>query len=171
MKKTATIVFLVIITAFSLSSCHSQNKKELKTNLYNLRESKYSKESFRSIIEKYNGKVIYMDFWASWCRPCKNEMPYSIRLQKYFKDKDVVFVYFSSDRNHEAWEKTIKAMQITGEHYLFNKKVYSQRNRIAQVKYIPRYMLFDKNGNIVDDNAPRPSNPNIKTEIKKLLEK
>ncbi len=169
MKNSATIVISVLLTLFSLLSCQSQEKKELKADFYNLRDKKYSEESFESIIEKYKGKVIYMDFWASWCRPCKNEMPYSLRLQKYFKGKDVVFVYFSSDRNPEAWERTIKAMQITGEHYLFNKKVYTERNRIAQVKYIPRYMLFDKNGNLVDDNAPRPSSSNIKTEIEKLL--
>ena len=166
MKKIIPLLLLVVMI---VSGCNSQSD-ELTTHLYNLRDKEYSKESYQGIINKYKGKVIYMDFWASWCGPCKREMPYSLKMQEHFKGKDVVFVYMSSDRNPEAWKKAIEQLKITGEHYLLNKKVYNERSRVVTVKYIPRYMIYDKNGKLVNKTAPRPSNPQSTQMIEKLLE-
>ncbi len=163
------IPFLVLMF-FVLTECSSQND-ELKTNLYNLREKKYANESYQGIINKYKGKVIYMDFWASWCGPCKREMPFSLKMQEHFKGKDVVFVYMSSDKNPEAWKKAIKTLKITGEHYLINKKVYIERSKVVDVRYIPRYLIYDKNGKLVDKNAPRPSSSRATQMIEGLLKK
>jgi hypothetical protein len=92
-------------------------------------------------------------------------------MQKHFQGKDVAFVYMSSDKNPKSWLATIKKLKITGEHYLFNNKVYSERNKVAVVKYIPRYMLYDKEGNLITDNAPRPSDGNATKMIEELLKK
>ena len=75
---------------------------ELETNIIDLNSPEYANTSFDDIIAKYEGEVIYLDFWASWCGPCKKEMPYSHKLQQTFLGKDVVFVYFSSDKNATA---------------------------------------------------------------------
>ncbi len=145
--------------------------KKLTAHYYNLREAKYANESWQGIIDKHKGEVIYLDFWASWCSPCKREMPYSLKMQEHFKGKKVVFIYMSSDRDPGAWKRTAESLGITGEHYLLNQKVYNERNKVVQVKYIPRYMIYDKKGNLVSDNAPRPSNLNATKIIEDLLQK
>jgi thiol-disulfide isomerase/thioredoxin len=144
---------------------------ELKANFYNLRDAKYVNESYQGILDKHKGDVIYMDFWASWCGPCKREMPHSLNMQKHFKGKNVTFIFMSSDRDPAAWKRTADALGITGEHYLLNQKVYTERNKVVQVKYIPRYMIYDKTGKLVTDNAPRPSSAASTELIEKLLKK
>jgi len=77
----------------------------------------------------------------------------------------------SGDRDANAWKRTAESLKITGEHYLLNKKVYLERNQVVQVKYIPRYMIYDKNGKLITDNAPRPSSPKSTEMIEQLLKK
>jgi thiol-disulfide isomerase/thioredoxin len=163
----------VLITLISvvITSCSVAQKKsdELTAHFYNLREAKYADESYQGILDKHKGEVIYLDFWASWCGPCKREMPYSLKMQEHFKGKKVVFIYMSSDRDPAAWKRTAESLKITGEHYLLNQKVYNERNAVVQVKYIPRYMIYDKKGKLVTNNAPRPSSPQSTELIEKLL--
>lgn len=90
-------------------------------------------------------------------------------MQEYFKNKDVAFVYFSSDKDSVAWKQMIKILQITGDHYRVNKKVREEYNELFDVRFIPRYILCDKKGNIVDDNAKRPRAEEIIKDIEALL--
>ena len=139
------------------------------TKLVNLEHEKYSDVTFQQILDKYKGTVIYLDFWASWCGPCKAEMPASVKLQKYFSEKDVSFVYFSTDRDSLAWKKAIKMLSISGEHYRLNTEVNKETNALFNVRYIPRYVIFDKTGKVVNDNAKRPSDPDLIPELEILL--
>lgn len=164
MKK---IIFVIAIV-FAAFVSNAQNA-DLQTNIKDLNQEDLIATNFDDVIEAYKGKVVYLDFWASWCRPCKGEMPYSLNLQKDYKGKDVAFVYISTDRNAEAWKSAISNLAISGEHYRVNKNVYEQMNEQFNVQYIPRYVLIDKEGNVVDANAKRPSNAQIKTDIDKLL--
>lgn len=158
-----------------LDTKYTTVKKELARGLpegvilKNLNEEEYQHLTFSSLIDQYKGKVIYLDFWASWCGPCKAEMPHSLKMQEYFKGKDVVFVYISSDNNVSDWERMIKILQITGKHYRTSKAVRKEYNDLFDVKYIPRYVIIDKEGNIVDDNAKRPSDKEVYSEIEGLL--
>jgi len=138
-------------------------------NLVNLERKEYANTTFNDIIAKYKGKVIYLDFWASWCGPCKGEMPYSLKMQDYFKGKDIAFVYISSDRDSVAWKQMIKILQITGDHYRASKRVRKEYNNLYNVRYIPRYVIIDKKGKTVDDNAKRPSNLAVRKDIEALL--
>ncbi len=139
------------------------------TVIIDLNDAEYSNESFSSILDQYKGKVVYLDFWASWCGPCKREMPYSLRLQEKFKDQDVVFLYISLDRNAAPWRNEIEKLKITGQHYRANSKVQQQLNQQFSVRSIPRYVLIDKKGKVVSDNANRPSNPALVNDINRLL--
>jgi thiol-disulfide isomerase/thioredoxin len=168
MKKIiATIVFSVLL--LTTAGLFAQTSVSLKTNIKDLNEAKYSNESFNSILKQYEGKVVYLDFWASWCSPCKKEMPYSQNLQEEFKGQDVVFLYLSVDRNAQQWLNMIEKLQITGNHYRANSDVHRELNEKFNVRSIPRYVIIDKKGEVVSANATRPSNPAVVDEIKKLL--
>lgn len=168
MKKIiATIAISVLLIA--TTGLTAQTSASLKTEIKDLNDEQFSTESFKSILKQYKGKVVYLDFWASWCGPCKKEMPYSQDLQESFNGQDVVFLYLSVDRNGQSWLNMIDKLQITGEHYRANSNVHQQLNDQFNVRSIPRYVLIDKKGNVVSDNALRPSNPAVIEEIKKLL--
>lgn len=159
---------IAIIFVFAAAQVNAQSS-ELKTNITDLNQEDQIDTNFDDLVKMYEGKVIYLDFWASWCRPCKVEMPHSLKMQEKFKDKDVAFVYISTDRDANAWKKAISSLNITGEHYRVNRNVHTQMNEKFNVQYIPRYVLIDKKGNVVDANAKRPSNAQIADDIKKLL--
>ena len=137
--------------------------------MINLQDPEYVEMSFQEILDQYKGKVVYIDFWASWCGPCKKQMPYSSKIKQEFKGKEVVFLYISSDRNEKAWRNAVTALDIKGENYRASAKVWNEYNDLFDVKYIPRYVLIDKNGQVVNDNAKRPSDPAIITDIESLL--
>ncbi|RYG29194.1 MAG: TlpA family protein disulfide reductase, partial [Chitinophagaceae bacterium] len=103
------------------------------------------------------GKVVYMDFWASWCGPCKGEMPHAKKIKERFKDRDdVVFLYVSIDDKEEAWKKGIQSMDISGMHTR-TPGWGGEIAKLYQIGSVPAYFLIDKKGNFVTKNTPRPS--------------
>ncbi len=165
--KTLAITALIVLAQSSYAQLDKVGEDGHR--MINLMDPEYSDVTFQDVLDLYKGKVIYLDFWASWCRPCKNEMPHSAQLKKKLEGKDVVFVYMSSDQNEASWRKAVDELNIVGENFRTNKQVYSDYNGLLNVRYIPRYVLIDKEGNIVDENAKRPSNPEILNDINKLL--
>lgn len=111
----------------------------------------------QELLEKYPGKVIYIDFWAPWCTPCMNEMPYSEKIKKHFEGKDVVFVYLASRCEETAWKSTIAEKKIEGEHFLLTDKQFDQLSNYFGIKGIPQYALFDKQGKVISKSTLRPS--------------
>lgn len=168
--KTLALSIVLLISVNVLAQVGAvENKYAEGTNMVNLNDAKYTSMSFENILNLYKGKVVYLDFWASWCRPCKNEMPHSLNMQKHFEGKDVVFLYLSSDRDTKAWRNSVAQLKITGENYLVSPKVHNEYNTLFDVRYIPRYVLIDKEGNVVSATANRPSNPQSVMDIEVLL--
>jgi len=172
MKKTLmTSIFVLglMIIGIGLRAQTTSATIELKQKIIDLNDPEYANLTFDDILAKYRGKVIYLDFWASWCSPCKREMPHSLKLQETFAGKDVVFVYISSDKTADPWKAAIDRLGLTGELYRANYEVKMDYATRFNVRYIPRYILIDKKGNVADDNAKRPSNPNVVKDINALL--
>ena len=127
---------------------------------------------FSNLTDKHKGKVIYLDIGATWCGPCKSEIPYSIELHDYYKNKPIVFVNLcmSSDRNE--WKKAIENLHIAGENYYLDKAQSQLLRNKLKWKGFPTYIIIDKKGNIVDDDAPRPSSDSrIKMRLNELIDK
>ena len=115
-------------------------------------------------LDDLKGKYVYVDVWATWCAPCKREIPFLKKLDDEFKDKDIVFVSLSIDKmeHKDKWLKMVEDEQLQGVQIMSDKDWNSDFVTAYNIKGIPRFILIDKEGNIVDANAPRPSNPNLK---------
>jgi thiol-disulfide isomerase/thioredoxin len=137
--------------------------------LFDLDDEELKDLSFDDVLAKYRGTVIYLDFWASWCSPCKDEMPNSAALAKKLKDEDVTFLYVSTDKNAEAWVDMIKIMQLHGIHYRLGNNIRDTVFTTYDVQYIPHYVLFDKEGNMVKNRMYRPGVAETEEMIMELL--
>ncbi|MCC8424039.1 thioredoxin-like domain-containing protein [Mucilaginibacter sp. UR6-11] len=124
---------------------------------------------FNKIISKYPGKVVYVDFWATWCLPCRAEMPFSKNLHDQLAGKDVVFVYLGVKSDEKLWKSLIAELGIQGEHFFLNEGDFAAMSQKFQFSGVPHYLLVNKQGRIISDNARRPSDEQLKPEIEKLL--
>lgn len=124
-------------------------------------------------LAQFKGKVVYIDFWASWCGPCRGEMPHSKELHSKLTDKqkrNIVFLYISIDASEEAWKKAAEQLGIEGVLTISPGNWDSEVVKFFGISSIPRYMIMDKFGNIVNKDAPRPSSDAILNELIKLSE-
>lgn len=123
--------------------------------------------TLNDVFTRLKGKVIYIDFWASWCGPCRQAMPYSKRLGFDFSDEDLAVVYLSLDEDRDKWQRAAQIEGIdllTNSYLIINAKKSAFLNGIS-LNEIPRYLLFNRKGDIIHQDAPGPSS----TEIRKLI--
>ena len=114
-------------------------------------------------LDDLKGKYVYIDLWATWCNPCKREIPFLQKVEKQFHDKKIEFVSISVDvkKDHEKWKKMVTDKELTGVQLFANDNWNSQFVKDYMVSGIPRFILIDPNGNIVSPDAPRPSSPKL----------
>ncbi len=122
-------------------------------------------------LSDFKGKVVYMDFWATWCGPCRRQMPHSKKLKKHFEGQEVAFLYISVDKDEAKWKAFLDKEQLEGHHYHAPKDRVLQIKRDYMVQGIPKFVLIDQEGKLVDFNAKRPDNPQIYKEIEGLMKK
>lgn len=108
-------------------------------------------------LSELKGKVVYLDFWASWCGPCKAQFPHVKKIKEHFAGKDVVFVYVSIDEDAAAWDKAMEQYKLTGLHTRVDGGWKAKVAEDYGVQGIPAYFLIDRDGNFAADNTPRPS--------------
>ena len=153
------------------------SNKKMKQSIIKAREDYNSStktyfsraKTIEEIFGKYKGKVMYVDFWASWCVPCRAEMPNAKALKNMLKGKNIIFLYLGYKDKEKAWIKARNQLDIEGEHYLLTESMVKEADEIFGINGIPHYAIIDKKGNIVSKLAGKPDevHKQLLTEIDK----
>jgi thiol-disulfide isomerase/thioredoxin len=129
----------------------------------------------KTSLDALKGKYVYIDVWATWCNPCIAEIPALKILEKKYHTKNIHFVSISIDDKRTAgswdkasakWRKMVKDKNLTGIQLYAGEDMSFMK--AYMVTGIPRFILIDPKGNIVSQNAPRPSNPALENLFKEL---
>ena len=111
---------------------------------------------FRKLIEPYQGKLIYVDIWGTWCAPCRENLKDSWRVREALKDYDIVYLFLANNSSDEAWKSVISEYNLTGPncvHYNLPEDQQSAIERYMGVNGYPTYKLIDKQGVIREINT------------------
>lgn len=156
-----------------IKTLYNQKQGRIEFNSYetvSLINANGERIPFSDFLKKNVGKVIYVDFWATWCGPCIKEMPYSERLRRQFKNKDVVFMFISIDEDYLLWKEDLVTKSLSGVrgNFIFENP-QNALTETVKLTAIPRYLIIDKKGSFYKLNAPRPSEDETRRTIDKLI--
>ena len=120
---------------------------------------------FDAIMGKYRGNLIFVDFWATWCGPCRTGMKRIKPLKEEFEDKNIKFVYITNPSSpKKTWE--FMTPDVNGEHYRVTQDEWNVMSARFKIGGIPHYVLVDENGNVIKDKLYFASSND---ELKKLF--
>ncbi|WP_337968120.1 TlpA disulfide reductase family protein [uncultured Flavobacterium sp.] len=117
------------------------------------------------------GKYVYIDLWATWCAPCRAEIPYLQKIEEKYHGKNIEFVSVSIDKlkDNEKWKKFVVDKKLGGIQLFADKDWESEFVTNYGVTGIPRFILIDPNGNVLKADAARPSEPELQAQLDTLL--
>ena len=109
------------------------------------------------------GQITYIDFWASWCKPCIKEMPDLKKISDHYDAKDVRVISISIDTEQQVlgWRKAMDKYKIDWDSWRIDERTTKVFFDEYNMGGVPRYMLLDREGKVMNANAPRPSNSSI----------
>lgn len=116
-------------------------------------------------LSSFKGSLVYVDVWATWCGPCKAEIPYLKTLEQDYHEQNIVFLSVSVDTDKDQWLKMVEEEALSGVQLWADG--WSQITKDYAIFGIPRFMLFSEDGKVISNDAPRPSNE----ETRKLFDK
>ena len=125
-------------------------------------------EGKRVSLKKFRGKYVYIDIWATWCGACVEQTPYFEELEERFHNKNIVFVCVSVDKHREAWLRTMKAEKKRIPQWICPEGEDTPLLADFGVVAIPRFILLDKKGRILDVNFSMPSEPQAEKTLSEL---
>ncbi len=127
----------------------------------------FDRDGKEASFTQFKGKVVYVDLWASWCVPCIREVPHLKQLEKDFEGKNIAFVSISIDTNVDAWKRKAEQLDLHGNQFINSD---NSLGKALNVNGIPRFLIYGADGNLVDGNAPRPSDTRTKPMLERLCQ-
>ncbi len=120
-------------------------------------------------LANFKGKYVFVDVWATWCGPCKREIPFLKKLEQEMKEKNIAFVGISIDNSndYDKWETMVKNGDVDGIQLFSNND--HKFTEAYDIKAIPRFMLFDPEGKVVNINMPYPSTGELKDLLNSIV--
>ncbi|HEX3009946.1 MAG TPA: TlpA disulfide reductase family protein [Bacteroidales bacterium] len=103
------------------------------------------------LMKKYPGRVIYLDFWATWCSPCISEMKESVKLKDVFSNDHIVVVYLCCSSEIDQWSKIVKSLGLQGEQLYLNSEQFSDLSKLLNFSGVPYSAVIKQNGKIIPD--------------------
>jgi thiol-disulfide isomerase/thioredoxin len=124
----------------------------------------------KTSLESLKGKYVYIDVWATWCGPCRREIPSLQKVEEQYHGKNIEFVSLSIDtkKDYEKWRKFVDEKKLGGIQLFADSDWTSKFVTEYAIEGIPRFILVDPNGNIVSADAPRPSDPKLVAKFEEL---
>lgn len=122
-------------------------------------------------LEDFKGKYVYIDVWATWCGPCRAEIPFLKKVEAKYEGKKIEFVSISvdEDKDHAKWIKFVTDKQLGGVQLFADKNWMSDFIKAYGINSIPRFILLDPQGKVVSADADRPSDEKLVAQLDKLL--
>ena len=125
----------------------------------------------KTSLESLKGKYVYIDVWATWCGPCRAEIPFLKEIEAKYHGKNIEFVSISADvqKDYDKWKNFVTEKELGGIQLYADKNWESDFLKAFGITSIPRFILIDPNGIVVDADAARPSSPKLKEQLDSLL--
>lgn len=122
-------------------------------------------------LEDLRGKYVYIDVWATWCGPCRGEIPFLAKIEEKYKGKNIEFVSISvdEDKDREKWKTFVKEKSLGGIQLFADKNWMSDFIKSFGINSIPRFILIDPSGNVVSADAERPSDSKLQERFDLIL--
>jgi thiol-disulfide isomerase/thioredoxin len=170
LRKLMKSIVLIVVFTICVGSSYGQEIKII--NNYN------NITSAPQLFAQLKGKTIFLDLWAPWCEPCKEEFKYSDTLYRELKKRHIAMLYVSLNFNVNAadWKADIKQYQLKGFHVMANKQLEDSLTELIWGHpggfSIPRYLLIDPKGIVLLNDALSPDHAKqLYTQIDSTLRK
>lgn len=129
-----------------------------------------NEDLFPSIISKFRGHTLLVDFWATWCGPCRSANKQILPMKEELKDKDIIYLYITGETSPlGTWRNMIP--DIHGEHFRVTDEQWSYLREKFSIRGVPTYFVIDKEGNITYKQTGFPGVDTMKEQLMKALEK
>ncbi len=122
-------------------------------------------------LKSLKGKYVYIDVWATWCEPCKKEIPFLSAIETEYENKNIQFISVSVDfpKDKNKWLNYVKAKKLKGIQLMADDAFDSDFIKKFNINAIPRFILIDPNGKIIAADALRPSDEKLRKTLDSLL--
>lgn len=162
MKNKLFILSFLLFSAFT----NAQTKFDEAALTYKMELLNGKTQTFKKVLNKYKGKNVLIDVWASWCPDCIKGLPKVKELQE--QNPNLVFLFIDLDKTTDKWKAGIEKYDIKGEHIYAEGGMKSDFGKAIKLDWIPRYILVNKKGEIVIFKAITADDENLVHTIKNL---
>lgn len=161
-------IVLLLITAALICSCEKKEEIEIGEIKERTAEEIASIKNYaptftfgsiegnRVSLTDLKGKYVFVDIWATWCRPCLQQLPAMKELEEKYRGQNIEFVSISvdNDRDREKWQKMVQEKQMSGIQLFAGRGTSFHED--YKISTIPKFLIIGKEGEIINENPPRP---------------